>query len=247
MLRPVTTVRSAIRGRAFAALPFLLAALFFLPGVGHAEASSRYVYGIDISHWQGSINWRAVGRTSVGFVIAKATQGRYSNDSKYTANRRGAKSQGIKFGAYHYAEPDRSYHDAIREADHFVRVAGLRHGDLIPVLDLESPGHMTRSQRIAWVKTWVKRVYARTGHKPMIYVQGWFWRYYMSNTTWFANNGYRLWSPGWGLSSPNEPASNWGGRGWSFWQYSGCGHVSGIRGCVDLDRANGRRLSLVTL
>jgi lysozyme len=246
MPRTVTTIRSALTVRAIAALPFLLAALFLLPGTGHAEASTRYVYGIDISHWQGTINWNAVGDTSVGFVFAKATQGRWSNDSKYTSYRSGARSQGIKFGAYHYAEPDLSYHDALAEANHYVRVAALHSGNLLPVLDLESAGRLTRSQLITWVKTWVKRVYARTGMKPMIYTSSWFWKYHMANATWFANNGYRLWIPSWG-TSPNEPASNWGGRGWSFWQYSSCGHVSGIRGCVDLDRANGRNLSLVTL
>lgn len=245
MPRPVTTARAALRVRAFAALPFLLAALFFLPGAGRAEAAT-YAFGIDVSHWQGTINWDAVGRTSVSFVFAKATQGRTYNDATYKANRAGAKSEGIPFGAYHYAKPDLSYHDALAEADHYVNVAALRPGNLIPVLDIESAGRLTSSQLITWTKTWVKRVYARVGMKPMIYTSSGFWKYHMANTTWFAANGYRLWIPSWG-SAPSEPASNWGGRGWSFWQYSACGRVSGISGCVDLDRANGRNVSLVTL
>lgn len=246
MPRTVTTVRSVLTGRALAALPLTLAVAFFLAGPGQAAASSPYVHGIDISHWQGSINWRAVGRTSVGFVFAKATQGRYSNDSRYTSNRAGAKSQGIAFGAYHYAEPDRSYHDAIAEANHFVRVASLHDGNVIPVLDLETTGGLTSSQLVSWTKTWVNRVARLTGRKPMIYTSAPFWKSHMGNSTWFASNGFRLWIASWGVSSPSEPASNWGGRGWSFWQYSGCGHVSGIGGCVDLNIAHGRNLSLVT-
>jgi lysozyme len=93
----------------------------------------------------------------------------------------------------------------------------------------------------------VKRVYARTGRKPVIYTSYGFWRYALNNTTWFADNGYRLTIATWGASKPSVPANNWGGRGWSFWQYTGCGHVSGISGCVDVDRANGRKLTLVTM
>ena len=52
-------------------------------------------------------------------------------------------------------------------------------------------------------------------------------------------NGYRLWLAQWKVSSPTSPASNWASRSWSFWQYSSCGSVAGISGCVDLDRMRG--------
>jgi GH25 family lysozyme M1 (1,4-beta-N-acetylmuramidase) len=247
MSHPVTTIRSAHTTRALAGLPFILAALLFVPGVGRAEAASRYMVGIDISHWQGSIDWDRVGRTSIGFVFAKATEGQTYNDPMYRSYRAGAKSERIPFGAYHFAQPDRTYHDALKEADHYVKIAALRDGDLIPVLDLESTGGLTRSQLITWTKTWVKGVTARLGRKPMIYTMPTFWKDAMGDTTWFANNGYRLWIASWNRSSPRQPAADWGGRDWSFWQYSGCGSVSGIRGCVDLDRANGAKLTLVTL
>jgi hypothetical protein len=69
----------------------------------------------------------------------------------------------------------------------------------------------------------------------------------MGDTTMFADQGYSvLWIAHWGTSSPTLPAGNWGGHGWTFWQYSSCGSVTGISGCVDLDRFNGSDLAGVT-
>ena len=76
----------------------------------------------------------------------------------------------------------------------------------------------------------------------MIYTSPSFWTNSMGNTTMFADQGYSvLWVAHWGTSSPTVPAANWGGHGWTFWQYSNCGSAAGISGCVDLDRYNGCR------
>jgi len=78
----------------------------------------------------------------------------------------------------------------------------------------------------------------------MIYTTGAFWQSYMGNTRWFADNGYRVvWVAHWDATSPATPASNWGGRSWTLWQYSNCGKVPGLGGCVDLDRFSGTDLS----
>ena len=81
----------------------------------------------------------------------------------------------------------------------------------------------------------------------MIYTSPSFWETYMGDTRWFADNGYPLlWVAHWGVSSPRVPAQSWGGRNWTFWQYTNCGSVPGISGCVDLDRFNGTSLSRAT-
>ena len=65
----------------------------------------------------------------------------------------------------------------------------------------------------------------------------------MSNTDWFAQNGYRVWIANWTTASqPALPAGNWGGQGWTFWQHTSTGVVAGISGNVDLDRFNGTSL-----
>jgi GH25 family lysozyme M1 (1,4-beta-N-acetylmuramidase) len=72
----------------------------------------------------------------------------------------------------------------------------------------------------------------------MIYVSPYFWSTNMADTTWFAVNGYRtLWIAHWTTASgPSVPANDWAGNGWTFWQYTSSGKVSGISGSVDLDR-----------
>ena len=71
----------------------------------------------------------------------------------------------------------------------------------------------------------------------------------MGNSTWFAKNGYDvLWIAHWTTaSSPSVPAENWGGKSWTFWQYTSDGSVPGISGRVDLDRYNGTDLSKVLI
>ena len=66
----------------------------------------------------------------------------------------------------------------------------------------------------------------------------------MGNTQSIALAGYTtLWIAHWNVSSPTVPAGNWAGYGWSFWQYSSTGSVSGISGNVDLDRAKSTDLT----
>jgi len=141
-------------------------------------------------------------------------------------------------GAYHFARPSAVAGDAIAEADHFVDTAAPRSGELLPVLDLEVSGGLGTSALQAWVQAFLDRVYERTGVRGLIYVSPSFWSTYVGNTQSFAKGGYSiLWIAHWtAAASPTVPASNWGGHGWTFWQYTSDGSVPGISGRVDLDR-----------
>lgn len=207
-----------------------------------------YHYGVDVSQWNGSIDFRKVRRSGREFVIARATAGRLITDTTYARNRRGALAAGLAFTAYHFAKPDRTPNDARLEADHFIDVAQLRHGMLVPALDLEVGASLGPDRLQRWVRTWVERVHQRLGVKPMIYTTESFWESAMRDTTWFTQNGYRvLWVAHWDTSSPAVPAYNWGGAWWTIWQYSDCGRVPGIPSrCVDLDKFRGPDLSAIT-
>jgi GH25 family lysozyme M1 (1,4-beta-N-acetylmuramidase) len=203
--------------------------------------------GIDVSHWQGTIDWPTVAASGKRFVIMKATEGTGFVDPMYATNIAGARAAGIKATAYHFASPDATPNEAVAEADHFVDVAGLVDGDLVPALDLEVTGGLGTTALTSWVRSWLAQVTLRTGIRPMIYVSPAFWKKYLADTTWFAANGYRiLWIAHWGVAQPTVPGGNWGGYGWTFWQYTNCGSVPGISGCVDLDRYNGLDLEPVT-
>jgi GH25 family lysozyme M1 (1,4-beta-N-acetylmuramidase) len=229
------------------AVPFaLMLALAVNAGVAHAALPVRSgkLTGIDVSHWQGAINWPAVKSGGVKFAYAKATEGRLYTDPRYARNRNAADAAGIRFGAYHYARPDNTYHDAIREADWFVKNAGLSGSHMLPVLDLESTGGLGRSALVAWVKSWLAEVRTRLGVKASIYTTPGFWKYNMGNTTWFAANGYHvLWIAHWDVKSPTVPAGDWDGHSWTLWQVSDCGRVGGIDGCVDVDLFDGTDMS----
>ncbi len=235
-------------------LPLALAAAIVLAVAAPVEAASVSSYsrpghlvGIDVSHWQGRPTWKKVRADGVQFVFAKATEGQGHVDTQYARNKRRADALGIPFTAYHFARPDGSYRDAIKEANHFVRTAGLKGRHMLPVLDLEVTGGLGPKRLIEWTRTWLRQVEKKLGVKPMIYTSPSFWKDRLKDTTWFADNGYRLWVAHWHVSQPRVPASNWGGRGWTFWQVSDCGKVAGISGCVDVDLYNGTRLARVRI
>jgi lysozyme len=197
--------------------------------------------GIDVSHWQGAIDWPTVASAGKHFVFMKATESTDFVDPTYVTNRDGARTAGLFVGAYHYADPDVTPGDGAAEADHFLAIAPLSSGDLIPVLDLEETGGLTATQLQGWVRDYLGRIYERTGVRGMIYMSPAFWRNKMADTHWFADNGYHvLWIAHWTTAgTPDLPANAWGGNGWTFWQYTSSGSVAGISGRVDLDRFNG--------
>ena len=198
--------------------------------------------GIDVSHWQGTINWARVAGAGKRFAYLKATEASRYVDPTYRTNRSQAKANGLRVGAYHYARPEPRSGDAVREANHFIDTARPTSGELVPVLDLEETGGMGVRDLTAWTRAFLQRVYERTGVRAAIYVSPRFWANRMGNSTWFAANGYRiLWVAHWtSARSPALPASNWGGNGWTFWQYTSAGKVSGISGPVDLNRYRSR-------
>ena len=192
--------------------------------------------GIDVSNHQGAIDWSLVAASGTEFAFAKATEGRTFIDPMYSTNKAGAALAGVAFGAYHFARPDDTANDAVIEADHFVDVAQLASGNLLPVLDIESTGGLTQAQVTQWILAWLDRVTVRLGVRPIVYTSPNGWENRTGDTTAVVDAGYSvLWVAHWGVASPTVPAANWGGNGWTFWQYGNCGAVPGIDGCVDVD------------
>lgn len=210
-----------------------------VPGV--ARAAPARVPGIDVSKWQLAVDWGAVATTNIRFVIARSTIGDtagtvLSVDPRYAEYVAGATANGLIVGAYHRANVGRQAGDARREADFFVDLSRIEPGDVLPVLDIEQAHDLSVAELREWVKTWVRRVVARSGVKPMIYTSPYFWRTYLGNATWFANRGYPLWIANWNVRAPDVPAGNWAGRGWTYWQWTSTGSVEGISTDVDRDR-----------
>jgi lysozyme len=206
--------------------------------------SPTYLDGVDVSHHQGSIDWPRVANAGKRFAFARASAGTLTADTRYAANRSGARAAGLAVGAYHFANPDTAANDATNEAAWFLQNASVASGDLLPVLDLEVSNGLSPATLTAWAQTWLSHVSASTGVRPIIYTNPGFWSTSMANTDWFARNGYTVvWVAQWTTASqPSVPAGNWTGNGWAFWQHSSTGSVPGISGAVDLDRFNGSAL-----
>ena len=239
-------VTSAASRRGLAVLLPLLAVLTAgaFPA-GSAAATLARAKGLDVSHWNGQIDWIRVAGDGYSFIFGKATEGTSLIDPTYPINRAGTEGFGLRFGAYHFARPAgvtdaAATASAIQQADHFVDVAQPQAGELPPVLDLETTGGLTSVRLQLWTRAWLDEVHARTGVEPLIYSSPSFWKTALANTADFAAAGTRLWVAHWTKNTaPLVPAANWGGLGWTFWQWTDCSTVPGFAHCSDGDRMNG--------
>ena len=222
----------------------VLAALGFAGASGAAESATR-AKGIDVSNWNGTINWTKVAHAGYRFAIAKATEATTFDDSTYVANRYGSEAAGLIFGAYHFARPSGTSiaavtASAVAQADHFLGFATPQPGELPPVLDLEATGNLSARLLAAWTEAWAQEVYARLGVHPLVYSSPAFWQEHLADSTAIAAAGTTLWIAHWtNASHPWIPAQNWNGLGWTFWQWTDCVSVPGIAHCADGDRMNG--------
>lgn len=225
-----------------------VACLAAVPG----SASARSMRGIDVSRFQEVIGWKQVGETKNRFAFVAASRGsgddclvaadRCGADEYYERNYHGAKDAGLRVGAYHRAfasgsTPGVAKEDARAEANLFIEQVGkVRSRDLRPALDVETPfTDMTEQSLRAWIRAWLARVEKKLGQQPIIYTNTSSWGA-TGNTTSFAEVGHPLWVANFDVPRPSVPAANWGGKGWSVWQYTSSGHVRGIEGAVDRNR-----------
>jgi GH25 family lysozyme M1 (1,4-beta-N-acetylmuramidase) len=232
-----------------------LAAAILALALTASHASAARLQGIDVSRFDDRIAWQRVAADGIEFAFVQASRGagddcavkprRCGRDGFYDENYEAARAAGIPVGAYHRAfltGHGRSTvkADAKAEAAIFAGEVGrLREGDLLPALDLETPfADLEPNQLRLWVRTWLRRVRARLGAKPIIYTNVSSWSA-TGDTTEFALDGHRLWVANWGVSTPLVPASNWAGESWSVWQYTNRGSVAGIEGRVDRDVLRG--------
>ncbi len=201
-----------------------------------------YADGVDVSHWQGTVDWGKVRSDDVSFAFMKATEGTYYTDPSLARNWAGAEKVGIYRAAYHFARP--SVGSAAAQARYFVSKAGkfADKGDLPPVLDLEQTGGLSPAALQSWVSTWLTTTEQLTGRTPILYFSPYFWIDHMGNSTAFTR--YPLWIAHYTSGSPLVPG---GWKTWTFWQRTSSGHVDGISGLVDMNRFNGSTQQLATL
>lgn len=190
------------------------------------------VRGIDISRYQGAIDWQKVkdamvGGSTIQFVFIKATEGVTIFDPHFNDNFYKVREHGLLRGAYHFFTPSEN---GEKQAAHFLRQVHLEEGDLPPVLDVEEIGRLSGKQLRKEVLDWLKIVEAHYGVKPIIYSGYSFKKSYL-NTPEF--NDYPFW-----IAHYYREKLTYSGN-WMFWQHTDLGDVEGINGDVDLNIFNG--------
>jgi lysozyme len=201
------------------------------PHPGVAKAKYKPIHGIDVSKWQGEIDWQAVRKAGTRFVFIKATEGGDHLDERFYANWNGARSAGIAHAAYHFVFWCRPAHE---QAEWFVKHIPNDPLALPPVLDVEWNGHsrtcpkkVPREVAHEKIRVMLAELERHTGKRPIIYTDITFHKDVFEGTTEF--NDY----PFWIRSVAAEPQERYQDRPWTFWQYTTTGRVLGVRGDVD--------------
>lgn len=224
-------------------------ALFFAVALGLSFASNcdaQYINGIDVSNYQGNVNWTSVKNAGVPFAFCKATEGVDFIDAKFTQNMTNASAAGVYISPYHFGRINSNIanpNDAIDEANDFVDAIAPYYAQpgrfLRPVLDVENTPYANTVANLAtnkayiseWVRDFIGVVETRLGFAPIIYCNTSFATSLLESNL----NQYDLWVANYNYAPPSIPPASIDGvwNGWDFWQYTDSGSVSGITGNVD--------------
>ena len=188
------------------------------------------ILGIDISHYQGNVNWEQLkqskhGQDSIQFVFIKATEGLTLLDDQLLNNAEGATSQKLDFGCYHFFIPDIS---AKLQAKFFAKQLIQTEFTLKPVLDIEFDGDFSNERLIDSINVFLDEVEKKVKSRPIIYTYSNFYKEHFKDQLvdeliWIAKYGHSCEL----MNRENVIA----------WQFSEEGTVNGIEGFVDLNLA----------
>ena len=184
--------------------------------------------GIDVSKWQGTIDWKKVKNAGINFAMIREGYGKKSPtqvDKKFKENIENAKNAGINTGVYHYSYAD-SVSDAELEAEFClenIKGYSLEYPVVFDIEDKEMTKLTTR-QRTDICKAFCDKI-EKNGYYAMIYCnKNWLENYlYKDELT----KEYDLWLAHYGVSSPSHSCG--------IWQHSDSGKINGINGNVDLN------------
>ncbi len=212
----------------FIIILFLIGFFFFYEestnnmGENPSISNSEYIFGIDISHHQGRIDWSEMRKSHhpIEFVFIRATMGEDGNDRYFKQNWENAKKYNYVRGAYHYYRPNEN---STKQFENFKSVVKLEQGDFIPVLDIEKESKYGRKNLREGVLNWLKLAEKEYGVKPIIYTGLMFYQHILRGHV----DEYPLWIAAY---SGKDRLNN---VEWTFHQFTENVKVKGIRATVD--------------
>ncbi len=197
-----------------------------------AGAEAVYLHGLDLSHYQGRVNWDLVATDPhAGYIYLKATEGERLVDDTYRYNFSEAKRVGLKVGSYHFFRPNIP---AVRQFNNFIGVVDVKKQDLIPIVDVEvMPRGMSASTFNSRLEEFLRLVTQEFGKRPIIYTGKNFYNKHFSDRRF---KDYKFMIAAYTLDEPELDNND----DYIIWQYTGSGSAKGIRGHVDKSRFRGR-------
>lgn len=181
--------------------------------------------GIDVSSWQGNIDFSAVKSSGIDVVYIKSSEGFRYVDPYFEQNYANAKANGLKVGFYHYVTA-RSVEQARSQAIFFARTVSNKTADCKLAMDFESFGTLSTYEINQISTTFLQTLEEITHEQPIIYSNVYSARNIFSASL----SSYPLWVANYGVTEPGNPGK-W--DTWAGWQYTSTGMVNGILGYVD--------------
>jgi lysozyme len=197
------------------------------------------IWGIDVSHHQGKIDWQLLTSENVAFAYIKATECGDFKDPLFRLNWREASRANVDRGAYHFFTFCKSGEE---QAANFIQSVPVEADALPPAIDFDFVGNCSgrppKSALLQEVRAFVEKIELAYGQSPVFYVTYDSYKRYLDG----AIPGYRLWVRdifGYPSLQPE--------RDFTFWQYADRARLKGIKGPVDLNVFNGNAEQFIDL
>lgn len=211
--------------------------LLFVPVFCHAqiqmvecEDTCTHIHGIDISHYQGDIFWEIVGENShMAYVYIKATEGGDRVDDRYEHNRMLAHAYGLKVGTYHFYRPKAPQELQLKN---FITQCRRNEQDLIPMIDIETKSGLADTAFCDSLFKFLDLVERHYKQKPLIYTGANFYDHYLLGKL----DDYKIMIAQYTQREPRLKDD----RDITMWQYTGKGHINGVKGYIDKSRFMGK-------
>ncbi|MEW9823662.1 MAG: glycoside hydrolase family 25 protein [Candidatus Symbiodolus clandestinus] len=205
---------------------------------------SDILNGIDVSRWQGEIDWQAGANSSrVEFVIVKATEGATWQDPKFQANWQAIKHQGIPIvGAYHFFRSTSTPADQANNILNRLKQVNFNPKEDLVAIDVENRGigTLTPSEVADSVRQLIGNLSEPViSSKVLIYTSPNWWNSHVQDIG-YGLSQQPLWVAHW--TTAKEPRLPNGWNDWKIWQYTNQGTIPGIQGLVDLNRMQTKSL-----
>lgn len=213
---------------------FMLIIFFFpfyiliTPVIALSAGSINIYNGIDVSSWQGNIDYNQVKSSGIDIVYIKSSEGSNIVDTYFEQNYSNAKSSGLKIGFYHYLTAMNTS-EAINQADFFATTISGKISDCKLAMDFESFNNLDNYEINQISIAFLQELKKQTNKELIIYSD----TFNATSTFNSSLSTYPLWVAQYDVS---EPTNNGNWSSWTGWQYTDTGEVSGIDNYVDMDK-----------